>query len=154
MSITDWIALVQAAFLAAAAWFAGRAYQLARDERKDSRREHALAAERQRLFDVADAVGEVSAVFAQTRGDTPSVNAMQRRLDFRLTFFGSDELFFCQKLAKGGPWTQAVGQEEPPIDEPVRAALAEVSSALGRLEDEPTHRPHKLVSWRRGLGRS
>jgi hypothetical protein len=109
VSWSDGIALVQAVFLAAAAFFAWRAYGLASQEHGEARKEAAKAPLRELQSDVIRELKALVAV-AQERhgGATPpleKLRAQQGRLAVALTFLPPDEfnLFATEALTTAEP---------------------------------------------------
>lgn len=109
MSWSDGIALVQAVFLASAAFFAARAYRLATREHAEERKEAAKAPLRELHADVIRELKELATV-AQLREPSGSINnslvaAHQARLAIALTFLPADvfNLFATKALTTCGP---------------------------------------------------
>lgn len=109
MTATDWIALLQAAFLLAAALFAWRGYSLAVREHREAR-DDARKAPLRAL--VADVIAEVKLLGEQAERTDPwndgraaEVAARQRRLAIALTFVPPNafNLFTTQQLATSTP---------------------------------------------------
>jgi hypothetical protein len=107
MTTTDWIALVQAIFLALAAFLSWRAYQLSSGEHREARAEAAKAPLRSLHADVVREMKELAAVAKvdiQGASHRARIEAQQRRLAVALTFlphdtfnlFATSDLTLCE----------------------------------------------------------
>jgi hypothetical protein len=138
VTTTDWIAAVQALFLAIGGLFAYRTFRLAATEHREARDEARRQPRRELTMDVVRELKYLSgAVETVSPGtgyyDANKVQAHLRRLQITLAVFQPDELPETRKLA-GTQATLSQAAMRPPID----AATTELAREVVALEQPPS----------------